>query len=177
MRELTFIGYLKSYLKELTGSDTQSLTKLGKLAFRNYPRATEPVFLLAVLQQKTPALLRAVAGTYLEDEYGNLTKLFASPNGLMMALLNEDKRLPVRYRKVYQSYRSKKMRVETNRNASLLMREKTLTLMKRKGLSKYRIYTDLSLNAGNINAFLKNGDTTKVSRQTARMILDYVQSA
>jgi len=176
MRMLTFTGYLKSYLKELTGSNSQSLLKLGKLAVVDSPRATEPVFLLAAMKERLPMLLQAVSNTHLEDEYRQIMKVFSSSTGLMAALQQNDPRLPLRYRKVYQSYRSRAHRVETDRNASLLMRTKALALMRKKGLSNYRVYSDLKLNPGNVNAFLKNSDPTKVSRTTARAILDYVES-
>lgn len=43
-----------------------------------------------------------------------------------------------------------------------------------KCVTNYRIYKELNLNPGNVNAFLKNEDTSKVSVDTARKILSFV---
>ena len=43
-----------------------------------------------------------------------------------------------------------------------------------KSVSNYRIYKEMNLNPGNVNAFLKNEDTSKVSLDTARKILAFV---
>ena len=49
-----------------------------------------------------------------------------------------------------------------------------LQLQKNRSCSNYRIYTDLKLNPGNVNCWLKHGDSDKVSYQTAKRIVDYV---
>ena len=46
--------------------------------------------------------------------------------------------------------------------------------IKLKSITNYRIYTTLNLNPGNANAFLKNGDISKVSLDTTRRILQFV---
>jgi hypothetical protein len=46
---------------------------------------------------------------------------------------------------------------------------------KLKNITNYRIYTDLKLNHGNINSWLKNGDCDKVSLETARRVLKYTE--
>lgn len=43
-----------------------------------------------------------------------------------------------------------------------------------KCVTNYRIYKELNLNPGNVNAFLKNENTSKVSLDTARKILAFV---
>lgn len=45
-----------------------------------------------------------------------------------------------------------------------------------KCVTNYRIYKELNLNPGNVNAFLKNEDTSKVSVDTARKILAFVNN-
>ena len=57
-----------------------------------------------------------------------------------------------------------------------LMRKKVKRLQEKNGVTNYRIYTDLKLNPGNLNAWLKHGDSEKVSLETARMTLRYVES-
>jgi len=173
MRKLTFVGFLKRYCQELAGEDTLSVARLCRLAATSNPRLAEPLFLYAVLREQTRLLLRSASGTSLETTFATLDARFKSPEALVDALRSGDSHLPARYHKVYRSYQSVSSKIETDRNASILMRARTLETMYAKSLTNYRIYTDLSLNPGNINAFLKNADATKVSRSTARAILDY----
>ena len=56
------------------------------------------------------------------------------------------------------------------------MRQKVKRLQEKKGVTTYRIYTDLELNPGNLNAWLKHGDGAKVSLETARITLRYMES-
>ena len=54
------------------------------------------------------------------------------------------------------------------------MYQKICFTRKSKNMSNYRIYKELNLNPGNANAFLKYGDVSKVSLDTARKILAFV---
>jgi len=56
-----------------------------------------------------------------------------------------------------------------------LMHNKIVQLKEKKGVSNYRIYKDLGLNSGNANAFIKNGDTSKVAVNTAERMLEYLK--
>lgn len=49
----------------------------------------------------------------------------------------------------------------------LLMLKKIKQMQQDKHISNYRIYTDLKLNAGNINDYLTNGRADKLSLKTA----------
>ncbi len=46
---------------------------------------------------------------------------------------------------------------------------------KLKNISNYRINTNLGLNHGNINAWLKNGECDKLSLETAGKVLRYFE--
>ncbi|WP_308564437.1 hypothetical protein [uncultured Faecalibacterium sp.] len=43
-------------------------------------------------------------------------------------------------------------------------------------MTNYRIYTDLRLNPGNVNAWLKHNDSSKMSLDCARQIYKYAKS-
>ena len=43
-------------------------------------------------------------------------------------------------------------------------------------MTNYRIYTDLKLNPGNLNAWRKHGDGDEVSLETDRRTLRYLES-
>ena len=81
--------------------------------------------------------------------------------------------IPQRYRNVYRAYRAKKDAPLADRRVSALMREKTLDALKISGMTNYRLCKDLGLNMGNVYAYLGKNDTTKVSRATARRIMEY----
>ena len=54
------------------------------------------------------------------------------------------------------------------------IRKKVLQMMQDGTCTNYRIYTDLKLNPGNVNSWLKNGDSNKASCRNAERILNYV---
>ena len=47
--------------------------------------------------------------------------------------------------------------------------------LQKKKLSNYRLYTDLKLNPGNVNAWLKHNDSSKMSLDCARKIYQYAK--
>ena len=84
--------------------------------------------------------------------------------------------LPAEYHKVWRSYQSRKNRGQADEHTKELMRQKVKRLQVQKGVTNYRIYTDLKLNPGNLNAWLKHGNGDKVSLDTARRTLRYVEN-
>ena len=80
------------------------------------------------------------------------------------------------YHKVWRSYQSRKNRGQADEHTKELMRQKVKRLQEKKGVTNYRIYTDLKLNPGNLNAWLKHGDGDKVSLETARKALRYLEN-
>lgn len=175
MRALSFKGFLKQYLLALSDTNTLSITKLMRTAVNNNARLAEPLYLYAVLTGKRDRLVNASAGTVFNTQFTELSKIFRTEDSLLKALKNDDERLPSRFRKVYSSYLSRLNRYESDRAYSLRAREVILDNLKQAGVSNYRVYTDLGLNPGNINNYLKNADATKVSRETVNRMLDYTQ--
>ena len=84
--------------------------------------------------------------------------------------------LPTRYVKVWNAYLTERDAIEKDRRITALMRAKTLEALKAEGRTPYRVCKDLNLNMGNVYAYLRKGDVTKVSRDTARRILEYAQA-
>ena len=56
------------------------------------------------------------------------------------------------------------------------MREKTLAALEQSDTSCYSLCKQLGLNKGNVYAYLHGGDNSKVSRETARSIMEYALS-
>lgn len=83
--------------------------------------------------------------------------------------------LPAEYHKAWRSFQSQKNRGQADVHTKELMRQKVRRLQNQCGVTNYRIYTDLKLNPGNVNAWLKHGVADKVSLDTARRTLRYVE--
>ena len=78
------------------------------------------------------------------------------------------------YKTIYENYLNKKNSKENEDKLKALMQKRIVAIQAEKGISNYRIYKTLNLNPGNVNAFLKKGDTGKVGLNTARKMLVYV---
>lgn len=85
-------------------------------------------------------------------------------------------KLPAEYHKVWRSYQSRRNKGQADEHTKELMRQKVKRLQAQKGVTNYRIYTDLKINPGNLNAWLKHGDGDKVSLETARRTLHYMEN-
>jgi hypothetical protein len=174
MRELTFSGFLRKYVCELSEQKTMSLYKLAKEASVNTPRLREPLFLYALFSDKTDVLLNATKDKRLHAEYSDLLNYFDKAH-LLVALKEQNSRLDSGYLKVWKSYVSEKNRLSTDNQTKLLMRNKIVRLQNEKQVTNYRLYTDLELNPGNLNAYLKHGDSSKLSLDTSRKVLNYLE--
>lgn len=175
MRELTFRGFLAQYVKQLSAEETNSLYKLAAEASSNNPRLREPLFLYAVYTKKEKVLLQATKEPNLRMEYQQMAALYTAD--VMTELFEQaSPKLPAEYHKVWRSYQSRKNRGQADDHTKELMRQKVKLLQEKKGVTNYRIYTDLKLNPGNLNAWLKHGDGDKVSLETARKTLRYVEN-
>ena len=174
MRELTFSGFLKRYVRELSFQDTNSVYKLSAEAVKENPRLREPLFLYALFSDKMSVLMQACRNSELLAYYEPLLK--CSANEMTSMLSSKSDKLAPEYHKVWRSYQSLKNRNKTDNDTKELMRKKVKRLQNETGVTNYRIYTDLKLNPGNLNAWLKHGDSEKVSLDTARQTLRYVES-
>lgn len=174
MRELSFLGFLKRYVRSLSLNNTYNLRKLAEEAAIDNPRLREPLFLYAVSSGKQERFVQAAQQVGLDRFYGSL--LYSFDQETMLRALAEKGTLPMGYEKVWHSYQSQKNRHTTDNDTKELIRRKVLALQGRHKISNYRIYTDLKLNPGNLNAWLKHGDCGKISLSSARNVLKYVQT-
>lgn len=174
MRELTFRGFLTQYVRQLSAQETNSLYKLAAEASSNNPRLREPLFLYAVYSQKQAVLLQATKEPELRMEYHRLASLYTA-EGMTELFERESPLLSAEYHKVWKSYQSRKNRGQADDHTKELMWQKVKRLQAKNGVTNYRIYTDLKLNPGNLNAWLKHGDADKVSLEIARMAVRYVE--
>ena len=102
MRKLTFEGFLKQYVAELSGVQTASVHKLADRMAEN-PRLKEPLFLYALAFNKVDLLLRYTATSAVAAEYEQLSNLY-SLEQMLVLLEKQSPELPEGYRKVWRSY-------------------------------------------------------------------------
>lgn len=171
MRELTFRGFLTEYVHSLSKAGTTSVFALAKEAAGDNPRLLEPLLLYALASKKRDLLLRAASRFGLEDFYAPVVAVIDG-NGIETAL--SKKLLPEGYLKVWRSYLSRKNSHYTDDATKELMRSRILRLQKERNVTNYRLYTDLKMNPGNLNAWLKHGDGNKISLDNARTVLNYL---
>lgn len=171
MRKLSFLGFLKQYLPTLSGTHSLDLRKLMRLS-ETIPRLREPLFLYALEADKVSVMERFAEA---ESCFSVWCKTYTKAG--MQAMLEADApELPEEVRKVWRSYLTVAQRTQNDDHTKALMLAKVRRLQQEKRLTNYRVYTDLKLNPGNTNAWLKHGDSRKVSLEAARRVLHYAQS-
>lgn len=159
MRRITFNAFLKQYLIDLSGQTSLSIHRLFKLSKKNY-RLQDPLLLYCLLENKmniyykyfkqNPNLVFLTKENFLDNTYSNYS-----------------------FQKIYQSYLRRINTCEYDLQTKSLIRDNIIEMMDNKKISKYRIYTDLSLNPGNINDYLTNGNSKKVSLDLVKKIYNY----
>lgn len=173
MRQLTFQGFLETYVKQLSGAETTSIQRLV-MECGNFPRLKEPLFMYALETDKLELLVH-YAEKSGEYELLQWSKAYTKDK-LKSAVVRRSPEVPVNFQKVWDSYQYFANKKTHENETKELMREEILKIQDQKNISNYRLYKDLNLNAGNINTWLKNGEGNKVSLQTARRILQYAKN-
>ena len=118
----------------------------------------------------------AAAGCQYCSSFSGLAEKYKWED-IVKALEEKDVDLSRDYHKVYRSYCSKRDARNVDRDTKLLMHKRIRELQETKGVSNYRLYTDLMLNPSNTNAFLKNGALGRLSIEVAEKMLTYMRSA
>lgn len=169
MRELTFKGYLLSQLQELSGLNSTSLYTFSHLSCHN-ARLKDVLTLYLVMytdENLKDKLLKKF--DYLNSSCEKLEGLDDDN-----AEIHLQKDSLSEYRTVYNNFLYQRNRKEQENKLKKMICVKISEVKKAKSVSNYRIYKEMNLNPGNVNAFLKNEDTSKVSLDTARKILAFV---
>ena len=174
MRKLTFEGFLKQYVAELSGIQTASIHKLAD-CLQDTPRLKEPLYLYALAFDKVDRLLRYTVNSAVAAEYEQLSNRY-SLTQMLLLLENQSLELPEGYLKVWRSYCSVRDAVLADNDTKELIHRRVVELQQKKKLTNYRLYTDLKLNPGNVNAWLKHNDSSKMSLDCARQIYKRAKS-
>ena len=154
-----------------------SMRKMEKYLLKKfkYHRLKDPLFLYALAFNKVELLLRYTANSTIAEEYEQLSNLY-SLEQMLVLLEKQSSELPEGYRKVWRSYCSVRDAALADNDTKELIHRRVLELQQKKKLTNYRLYTDLKLNPGNVNAWLKHNDSSKMSLDCARQIYKYAKS-
>ena len=174
MRPLTFKGFLSQYLRAMSDSKTNDIKRLTDEVRHNY-RLVEPLVLFAWATNKQK-YLKLVAEDPVLVKAMDLFPDDMSWDDIISAFERSDNSIPNEFHKLYRSYICVCNRQEAKNHSKVLIHNRISELQREKKVSSYRIYTELKLNPGNINAYLKNGDVSKVGMEVAGRVLDYLEA-
>lgn len=173
MRQLTFRGFTKQYVSELSISHTTAIYTLVQEMCDGNLRLNGPLFLYAVSNGHMDTLLKAARDTRFFAQYAALADTYHYQE-IVAALEESSPRLPREYHKVWQSYTSVAHRAERDERVKMLYREKILVKQQATGITTYRLSKELQINNANVNAWLKDGLPNKVSLDLARKMYEYL---
>lgn len=165
MRKLTMLGFLSKYVQELAETDTLNIHKLYSMVQSGNYRLKEPLFLYCYYNNKADILTK-YHNTADKEEF--LAMVQAVENGDLTALLPN-------YVKVFKAYDYQCNKYDNEIRVKMLMAEKITHLQAEKGISSYRVYTDLRINSGNYDSFIKGRDYSKLSLDKSRAIINYLE--
>jgi len=176
MRRPSFKGWVSRELKHLSGENTLNLRRLAYLAQGPTPRLRERLILYAIATGQTDKLKNLLYDELMMSELTALEQALRAididnPNEMQQASL------PIRYEKAINSFAAAYHAIDTKNESKRLRWERTVRLQKEKGVSNAEIYHALGVNAGNVNAYLKNGDIDRVTLDTATSIMKYLFAA
>lgn len=168
---LTFLGFLRQYVKELSGESTLSIKRLASCC-GDFPKLREPLFLYAVFSGQLQTLrsaLQAESNESLQklcDDFGDIVTLD------MLQQKNEI--LPERMCRVWTSYVAIRDRTATENHLKELMRQRILLSLSNKKVPVRQICKDLKLNQSDVSLWLNHGNPSAISYEKAERMLDYL---
>ena len=173
MRQLSFKGFLYQYVRALSKQDTNNIKVLAEEAPCNY-RLVEPLVLYALSVDKRECLQRNAKDSNLINAFQRFNSY--SWEDVVSLLKSNDKSVPNEFHKVYRCFLVECDKQKAVDHTKTLLLNRTKDIQKQKGITTYRLYTDLKLNHGNIHAYIKNGDVSKVSLEVAERVFEYIKT-
>ena len=175
MRALTFKGFLTRYLQTLSHYSGISITRLTREMINGNLRLKEPLYLYCLLTNKQQYLLSRVTASDILAEYQELT---TGKDGeeMLRTLVQNPESWPLRYQKVYHSYLVRQKQPQARAHTKSLMHAKIIELQKKNKITAYRICSDLRINPGNFQAFIKHSAYSKLSLSRLRIVISYLQA-
>lgn len=169
MRKLSLKSYLEKQMVTLSGLNSKSLYRSSAMSEKN-ARLKDTVVLYLML------FVRDDLKRHLLNKYPYLSSGCEKLTGITQENAErflEDDSLS-EYRTIYENYLNTIGTHDNENRIKRMMYQRIVQLQAEKGISNYAVYKALKLNPGNANAFLKNADVSKLSLDTVRRILEFV---
>ena len=172
MKTKSYKSFLSDYVKSMCDCNSLSVSKLSKEVSNNQRLLTLFSLYLLFDDEKADYVKRnqkkfhQVYNNFVTFKKQYPVRTEKELNKFVGKLNNFDE-----LKKSYTSY----MNLYVNKDKKLkeMYRNKIMNLQKTGHISNYRIYKDLSLNHGNVNDFLKNGHTEKLSLKQIERVYEY----
>jgi hypothetical protein len=175
MKTKTFKSFLSDYAKDMSPEHSLSLFKNEQHVQKN--KRLLNVFTFYVLFNTDVAATLTKKKNVLPTLYNMFKAYEEKYKELSFNTLEEDVALLDDFDELKQMYTSyKNLYVSKNEKLKKMYHQKIHQIQLEKDISNYRIYTDLKLNHGNTNDFLKNRKYNKMSIDKVKSILEYVIS-
>lgn len=173
MRQLTFAGYVRRYVSQLSLSNATAVSQLTAESIHENPRLREPLAIHAVVNQYGKTVLASAAGTPAYPFYEQY--VLAYTRGEMLRKLEDGSPvLPAEFHKVWRSYQAERRKAFHDKEMKTLFYTRVLELKKVRPVSTYRLCKDLHLNNANVCTWLRTGDPQMVTLDAARQIYRYL---
>jgi hypothetical protein len=177
MRQLSFEGFLKKYVIELSYCKSNSLRKLSDEALKRNSQLHEPLLLFAYFTHGSDAICKLFQNNdKLMYDYNRYFLQHKNSCEILQILNDDGSPLPDSYKDVYKAYLSARNRHDNDNYTKLLMKNSIIRLQKEKCVTDYRLYTSLHVNPGNFNAFMKHGRLDKLSLCIISNMLSHLES-
>lgn len=175
MKTKTFMSFLRDYAKDMNPEQSLSLFKNEKLVNTDTRLLNVYSFYVFFNQDATNTLL------HKKDKLQNLYKKHeeykSKYDGVNLNNLEQKVSSLDSFDELNQLYTSyKNLVVNKNIVQKNLYHKIIMQTKKEKSISNYRIYTDLNLNQGNTNDYLRNKRFEKLSLDNIKKIANYVAS-
>lgn len=176
MRRPTFKRWIAKEIQYLSGVDSLDLVRLASLAQGTCPRIIEPLLLYAMESSKEQRLLGLIWRSDIKASYKSSLVALEECGSLQALALGDryPRGLPREYTKYFSSYRAAYYKPETDAASKRMRWKQSRELQLKKGVHTSEIYTELKLNPGNVNAYMKHGAVEKVSLQHATEIMRFL---
>ena len=176
MKTKTFMSFLRDYAKDMNPEQSLSLFKNEKYVKSDTRLLNVYSFYVFFNHDVTDTLLQKK--DKLQRLYKKYEEYKSKYDGVELNYLDQEVESLDSFDELKQLYTSyKNLVVNKNIIQKNLYHKIIMQTKNEKNISNYRIYTDLNLNQGNTNDYLRNKRFEKLSLDNIKKIANYVTSA
>lgn len=177
MRRPRFLPWIRNELKHLSQQPSCSLRTLVRIACqRESDELSAALLLYAHEYGCLDKLYTLIGDNPLLEEYRQVERHLGQRSVERLALKQAPlQQLPLAYRKLLEAYRQAYYAPERLAEQKHLLQSRSATRAASLRLSPTEIARELSLEPGNVHAYLVRGDIHRFTLETAQQIDEYLQ--